>query len=192
MSKRVILILAMVIMPIHPVHAVIYLDAWPDKDVYYLKEPITVYIFASGLPLHLAFPTNCQVDYIMDGIYDSGAPPHCLTIVTYATLPCHWTIEHSMGAYTPGVGTHWVMPYMYPPWGGFCSPSTGYFEVITYDGDINESGRVDFADYSRLANAWKSTPSDYNWDPSCNLAEPNDIIDEYDLKALIDNWLMGY
>jgi hypothetical protein len=191
MFKRTILITALVIIPVESSLATVDLQARTDKDVYYLGEPITVYIDGSGFPTVLQFSTSCQVDYIMDSTYDSYTG-FCLFVITYAYLPCTWTIEHPLSSYKPSVGLHSVEPYMhdYPEWWYYSWPC--FFEVITYDGDINRSGRVDFVDCAILANAWKSTPSDDNWDPSCNLAEPNDIIDEQDLKVLTQDWLMGF
>lgn len=70
--------------------------------------------------------------------------------------------------------------------------SASVFKKTCPAADLSGDCYVDFADYSILADGWKSTPLDSSWNPSYNLAEPNDIIDEYDLEVLVDNWLMGY
>lgn len=192
MYKKLIFLLAMTLIPIQSARARIYLDVWTDKYVYYLGEPITVYIYGtsgSGFPTPtLQFPTSCQVDYIMDGTYDSF-PGMCLFIITYVTLPHTWDIQHDLSSYAPGVGSHSISAYMHQPHGFFCSSTTNYFIVIP-NPDINRDGRVDFRDYLIFANAWRFTPSDENWNSSCNLAPPNNIIDESDLKVITDNWLI--
>ena len=191
MHKKIIFLLILILVTIQSAHAAIYLDVWTDKYVYYLDEPITVYIYGSGFGFPgptLQFPTSCQVDYIMDGTYDSF-PGLCLYIVTYVTLPHTWEIEHDFSGYAPGVGSHSISAYMHPPYDMFCSSETNYFIIIP-NPDINRDGRVDFRDVSICGKAWKSTPSDENWDSSCNLAPPNNIIDESDLKIIADNWLI--
>lgn len=49
--------------------------------------------------------------------------------------------------------------------------------------------KVDYADFAVLAAAWLSSEGDANWNPICNLAAPNDIIDTADLTAFAANWL---
>ncbi len=51
---------------------------------------------------------------------------------------------------------------------------------------------VAMGDFSYFAYSWLSEPNDYNWDPNCDISEPNDgVIDERDLEAFVDNWLVG-
>jgi len=59
-------------------------------------------------------------------------------------------------------------------------------------GDFDGNGQENFADYAVFAAAWLSEPNDYNWDPNCDISEPNDdIIDERDLEVFVENWLAG-
>jgi len=59
-------------------------------------------------------------------------------------------------------------------------------------GDFDYNFRVDFADFAVLAAAWQSTEGDdANWNPLCNLAAPDDVIDIADLAVFCDNWLVG-
>ena len=59
-------------------------------------------------------------------------------------------------------------------------------------GDFDGDGQENFADYAIFAYSWLSEPNDYNWDPNCDISEPNDnIIDERDLAVFVENWLEG-
>ncbi len=80
---------------------------------------------------------------------------------------------------------------MHDPWGSLCSSEIGCF-FVTPRADINKDSYIDFIDYSIFAQAWKAAPSDENWNASCNLAPPDDIIDASDLKVITDNWLAGF
>ena len=57
-------------------------------------------------------------------------------------------------------------------------------------GDFTGLDGVNFADFAVLASAWRSRPGDENWNPLCDIYDPNDdIIDERDLAVLADNYL---
>ncbi len=89
MHKKLIFLLTLNLITIQTANAAIYLDVWTDQHVYYLGEPITVYIYGTGSGLGgptLQFLSSCQVDYIMDGTYDSFTGI-CLHVITYVTLP---------------------------------------------------------------------------------------------------------
>ena len=60
--------------------------------------------------------------------------------------------------------------------------------------DISGDGRVDFADFVRLANAWRSTTGNANYDANCDISStPGDgVIDEKDLAVLCQNWLADF
>ncbi|MHC4574298.1 MAG: FG-GAP repeat domain-containing protein [Planctomycetota bacterium] len=59
-------------------------------------------------------------------------------------------------------------------------------------GDIDKDYDVDLYDFAVLASAWTSSPGDSNWNPVCDISEPNDnIIDLLDLDILTQNWLEG-
>ncbi|MHC4159952.1 MAG: GLUG motif-containing protein [Planctomycetota bacterium] len=59
-------------------------------------------------------------------------------------------------------------------------------------GDFVCPDGVTMVDFSVLAYAWMSEPNDYNWDPNCDISEPNDnVIDESDVMVFTDNWLEG-
>ena len=51
---------------------------------------------------------------------------------------------------------------------------------------------VAMVDFSYFAYAWLSDPNYPNWDPNCDISQPNDnIIDERDLAVFVENWLEG-
>ena len=54
--------------------------------------------------------------------------------------------------------------------------------------DFDESGNVDFVDYSILAAAWQSEPNDDNYNEDCDLAD-NNSIDYNDLALFCEDWL---
>ena len=59
-------------------------------------------------------------------------------------------------------------------------------------GDFICTDGVDFADFSILASAWLSTSGEINWNPACDISDPNDnVIDELDLAVFCENWLAG-
>jgi len=65
--------------------------------------------------------------------------------------------------------------------------------AITALGDFQQDSDVDFYDFAIIANAWKTTPPDPNWDPNCDISNPNDLsIDINDLDVFVGNWLYSY
>jgi hypothetical protein len=51
---------------------------------------------------------------------------------------------------------------------------------------------VTLVDFSVLGLAWYSDPNQPNWNPICDISEPNDnFIDELDLDVFCENWLAG-
>lgn len=57
-------------------------------------------------------------------------------------------------------------------------------------GDFEPDRDVDLKDFAVFASAWKSNQGDTNWNPFCNISNPNDgIIDELDLRVFASNWL---
>ena len=63
---------------------------------------------------------------------------------------------------------------------------------VAQPGDFVAPAGVDMSDFAVLAAAWQSTEGDdANWNPLCNLAAPDDVIDIADLAVFCDNWLVG-
>lgn len=60
--------------------------------------------------------------------------------------------------------------------------------------DLNGDRFVNFEDFVRLANAWRSTTGSANYDPNCDISStPGDgVIDEKDLAVLAANWLEDF
>jgi len=57
-------------------------------------------------------------------------------------------------------------------------------------GDFLCPNRVDFIDFSFLAGHWMEDAGSGNWNPACDISDPNDdVIDELDLAVFADNWL---
>ena len=57
--------------------------------------------------------------------------------------------------------------------------------------NLDGEGGIDMKDFAVLAAAWQSSKGDANWNPVCNLAAPDDVIDLADLAVFFDNWLAG-
>jgi len=59
-------------------------------------------------------------------------------------------------------------------------------------GDFLCPDGVNFIDFAVLGSAWLSDPNDGNWNPACNISDPNDdIINVPDLAVFTENWLAG-
>ena len=59
-------------------------------------------------------------------------------------------------------------------------------------GDFTCPDGVNFVDYAVLGLAWGSEQGDGNWNPVCDISDPNDnIIDNLDFDVFSDNWLEG-
>jgi len=59
-----------------------------------------------------------------------------------------------------------------------------------FTGDFVGLDGVDMADFAFLASVWRSKQGDDDWNPSCDISEPNDgVIDERDVSVFADNWL---
>jgi probable HAF family extracellular repeat protein len=57
--------------------------------------------------------------------------------------------------------------------------------------DFEPDTDVDLEDFAVLAAAWKTTPAHPNWNPSCDISDPQDqLIDERDLAVLAQSYLM--
>ncbi len=70
------------------------------------------------------------------------------------------------------------------PWHG------DYYPIINpyILGDINHDAKVDIYDIVLAAGAYGSTPSDPNWNPHCDIAEPYRIIDIFDIVMIAGNY----
>lgn len=59
-------------------------------------------------------------------------------------------------------------------------------------GDFICPDGVDMLDFAVLGEAWMSDPNMGNWNPVCDISEPNDnVIDGLDLGVFVGNWLEG-
>ncbi len=68
--------------------------------------------------------------------------------------------------------------------------SRSFLLTPTTPGDSEPDRDVDLRDFAIFAAAWRSTPADDNWNPFCDISEPNDdLIDERDLAVFSSNWL---
>ena len=55
---------------------------------------------------------------------------------------------------------------------------------------LEPDGDVDMYDLAILASAWPSIPGDNNWNPACDISDPNDnVINMLDLTVFLDNQL---
>jgi hypothetical protein len=67
-----------------------------------------------------------------------------------------------------------------------------HFTTGTFSSDFNGDGVVDFYDFAIIAKAWLSKAGELNWNPVCDISEPEDnTIDWSDLAVFVQNWLAG-
>ena len=58
-------------------------------------------------------------------------------------------------------------------------------------GDFDNNNSEDMVDFAIFASAWMSLPGQSNWNPVCDISDPNDnIIDWKDLAAFVQDWLV--
>jgi len=78
---------------------------------------------------------------------------------------------------------------------GYITVSEGSYQPINYfqrifKADLNDTCCVDLYDFAVFAPAWLSATKDGNWNPDCDISDPNNnFIDANDLYALLDDWL---
>ncbi len=72
-------------------------------------------------------------------------------------------------------------------------PNTAEFIfTVACPGDFEPDGDVDFADFCFLAQSWKCVEGHANYNPVCDISDPNDnCIDECDLAVFTDYWQTG-
>jgi len=58
--------------------------------------------------------------------------------------------------------------------------------------DVNHDYQVNIFDIVATATAYGSTPSDPNWNPDCDLAEPYGVIDIFDIVAVAMDYGLNY
>lgn len=71
-------------------------------------------------------------------------------------------------------------------------PPTLQIDIMSYTGDFNADGKVDFKDWSMFANCWLCDITDEKYNSKCNLDDngnSQDLIDIADLIIFLDNWL---
>jgi hypothetical protein len=66
------------------------------------------------------------------------------------------------------------------------------YQGLPFLGDFEPDGDVDFVDFAVFAPAWLSAKGGQNWNPACDISDPNDgIINTFDLAVFCDQWLKG-
>ncbi len=76
------------------------------------------------------------------------------------------------------------------PWQAEMCYLLGYFASdLKLTADIYPDGLVDMLDANLLFQAWLTAPTDQNWNPDCDLADPaNNLIDFADFAVLAAQW----
>jgi hypothetical protein len=83
------------------------------------------------------------------------------------------------------------------PWQAEMCYLLGYFATnLTFPGDLNFDGTVNYLDLFKFSQAWLSTPGDTNWNVYCDIAQPaSNFIDFADFAVFAGNWMtsgVGY
>ncbi len=69
-----------------------------------------------------------------------------------------------------------------------CSETVTLVDPYWNPADINHDLKVDIYDVIQVCVAYNSTPSDSNWNPHCDIAEPHEIIDIQDIVLMCMNY----
>ena len=128
-------------------------------------------------------------------MYGQAAPPDGNDYVAIAAGWYHSVALKSDG-YIAGWGNNNYGQATSPEEEDFIAIAAGgsHSLAIRYSpvGDLNNDRWVDMVDFAVLGEAWMSEIGDLNWDPACNISEPNDnVIDGLDLRVFVGNWLEG-
>lgn len=119
---------------------------------------------------HNNFVNNSPQIYVYDStnIWDNGCEGN------------FWSNYNGTDLDNDGVGdtnTPWENVDVYPLMNLYWNP-----------GDIDHDLDVDIFDVVRTASAYSCTPSDPNWNPHCDIAEPYEIISIYDVVVIASNY----
>jgi hypothetical protein len=57
--------------------------------------------------------------------------------------------------------------------------------------DFTKDGSVNLADFATFSDAWDSIDGRINWNPDCDIADPQGVIDISDLLLFALHWLEG-
>lgn len=79
-------------------------------------------------------------------------------------------------------------PSMYPYFQGTNRLMNAYFRVDPYTADIDNSGVVDFSDYSILSNNWLDDCNAPGWCSGADIIDYG-IVDSLDLERFVQHWL---
>jgi len=154
---------------------VIIEDVYIEPNQPMNTDPITVVVYGEAL----TSPTTViGSDFYRDGTL-LGLYIHLeLGVILW---PCNWSHSEVIGK-LPADSYDLLVNPLY---------STS-FTVVPNPADFEPDGDVDLYDFSVLASAWRSSPGDYNWDPACDISDPNDdVIDMIDLAVFTEFWLAG-
>lgn len=104
-------------------------------------------------------------------------------VPSYDSITCEVAFANVQTGQTPS-GIEWVI--------GNLTAQSIHFTSGTFSGDFDGDGDVDFRDFAIIARAWLSNNGDPDWNPACDISEPEDsIIDWSDLTVFTQDWLAG-
>ena len=72
------------------------------------------------------------------------------------------------------------------PWLAACCGDPLHLPPV---GDLTNDCRVNFLDFAICARAWFSIEGDGNWNPACNFAHEDNVINMNDLAVFVSHWL---
>lgn len=150
----------------------------PEFNAYYFTPSDMVFCHP--------YPPIIWIPWIVDVIIEPGA-----NITTTLKWDLYKEDVHTGLRYPPPPGTYNLY--------GCCDLThPGIFSLLMNDlhvpvtvvgewwnsADINYNYKVDIYDLVLTADAYGSTPSDLNWNPHCDIAEPYGIIDIFDIVTI--------
>ena len=156
-----------------------------------------------------SYPTTCDNVTIAVSFLFGSSPPHVdefgpiertgstfsVTVAVYYPAPGDIVlfIVHT-DSHTYGIGRLAAGQYTFTVYvqrlhfmEGLFLAGTLHFNV-TFPGDVDHDLDVDIFDAVKCGIAYGATPQDANWNPYCDIAEPHEVIDIFDLVALAGNY----
>lgn len=94
-----------------------------------------------------------------------------------------------------GEGKLYVNALTKPPSRGgipWCPQIQQHLMIWWNPADVNYDTKVDLLDIALMGAAYSSTPSDPNWNPDCDIAEPYKAIDIFDIVIIAENYEDSY
>jgi len=118
------------------------------------------------------------------------------TVVRYEGADAQGQVELTLPSYVDDqsdlrIRWHYHNAFFEYYWGIDDVEIRGSASPVVLRGDLEPDCVVNLADLSILAASWLNTVGGDHWNPTCDLAPPEGMVDMSDLMVLVENWLKG-